>query len=93
MGQKKKWTDHPIHPSVNKKSAGAPGTPWREEKYDISVSLNFFRIQFWKKFLSIYRCWQYVKAEAPVWILNDFDIENQILSHFDCRGKDQNKYV
>ena len=33
------------------------------------------------------------KVEAPVRILNDFVIENQILSHFDCRGKDQEKYV
>ena len=29
------------HPSVNTSWRRTPGTPWREEKYDISVSLNF----------------------------------------------------
>ena len=49
MGQKKRLVDHPIPPIRQYKLAGTPGTPWREEKYDISVSLNFFRIPILKK--------------------------------------------
>merc|ERR1711973_1002051 len=53
MGQKKKGCptipSHPIHPIRQYKLAGTPGTPWREEKYDISVSLNLFRIPILKK--------------------------------------------
>ena len=33
------------------------------------------------------------KVEAPVRILNDFVIGNQIVSYFDCRGTYQVKYV
>ena len=52
MGQKKKVgrPSHPIPSPIRQyKLAGTPGTPWREEKYDISVSLNFFRIPILKK--------------------------------------------
>merc|ERR1711974_442960 len=50
MGQqKKRLPDHPPHLIRQYKLAGTPGTPWREEKYDISVSLSFFRIPILKK--------------------------------------------
>ena len=51
MGQKKKVDrpSHPSHPSVNIKAAQSAWEPGGGEKYDISVSLNFFRIPILKK--------------------------------------------
>ena len=56
MGQKKKWSDHPI-PSVNMKVARRPENPEvlvKRRHTDIPVSIYFLRIPFLKKFHSIY---------------------------------------